>query len=135
MYTGVVGELLRLHFPVFEEDGLTPASGLVDGDFSMSSNTVIEISPGSSVEIFLGNGTFTMDANSLFSNLSQDPRNLAILGTADFHTMVLRSNSDFYGVVYVPEATVDYAANADLFGSVISNYFSMASNGGNPKPS
>lgn len=34
MITAVVGELLRIHFPVFEEDGLTPSSGLVDGDFT-----------------------------------------------------------------------------------------------------
>jgi len=34
MTTGVVGGLVRVHFPVFEEDGITPATGLLDGAFT-----------------------------------------------------------------------------------------------------
>jgi hypothetical protein len=34
MITAVVGELLRIHFPVFEEDGLTPSPGLLNTDFT-----------------------------------------------------------------------------------------------------
>ena len=34
------------------------------------------------------------------------------------------------GVMYTPEARVDYSANADLFGSIICDYFSLSSNAG-----
>jgi len=102
----------------------------VDGNFTMNSNTTIDILPGSEVEIILGNGTFTQQSNTQINNLTMDPHNLAILGTASFHNMNWQSNSALYGVVYVPEANVDYAANSDLFGSIVCNYIHMSSNAG-----
>lgn len=102
----------------------------VDGDFLMNANSTIEIAPGSEVEIVLGNGTFRQDSNTAINNLTQNPRALALLGTADFHTMVWRSNSQFYGVVYVPEADIDYSANGDFFGSVVCNNLTISSETG-----
>lgn len=102
----------------------------VDGDFTMDSNSEIEITPGSEVEIVLGDGAFTQASNSEINNLTQDPRRLAVLGTSEFHQMTWRSNSEFYGVVYVPEANVDFYANADFFGSIVANYLHLSSNVG-----
>jgi len=102
----------------------------VDGNFTMNSNSILEITPGSHVEIILGNGTFVQESNTQVDNLSQDPKALVLLGTEQFKTMVWRSNSQFWGVMYVPEATIDYAANADLFGSIVCNSISMSSNAG-----
>jgi hypothetical protein len=102
----------------------------VDGDFTMNSNSVLEIAPGSEVEIILGSGAFIQRSNTQINNLSRDPRALAILGTEDFHSMTFRSNSDFFGVVYVPEATIDFYANADFFGSIVANYLHLSSNAG-----
>jgi len=102
----------------------------IDGDFRMFSNTIIDILPGSEVEFVLGNGTFDMDANSTINNLTCDPRSFAILGTSAFQTMTMNSNSDFYGVIYVPEATLNMSANADFYGSMVADYVSMSSNAG-----
>jgi hypothetical protein len=102
----------------------------INGDFTMGSNSIIEITPGSTVEIVLGGGVFEQSSNSAINNLSQDPKSLAILGTSDFHMMNWRSYSHFYGVVYVPEATVDYSANSDFYGSLVCNIISMSSNAG-----
>jgi len=102
----------------------------IDGDFTMNSNSILEIAPGSEVEIILGNGAFIQRSNTQINNLSRDPRCLAILGTEDFHSMTFRSNSAFYGVVYVPEANVDFFANADFFGSIVANYLHLSSNVG-----
>lgn len=102
----------------------------VNGDFIMNSNSILEIAPGSNVELILGNGIFRQESNTQVNNLTYDPKSLAILGTEEFNTMIWRSNSQFWGVIYVPEATIDYAANADLFGSIACNYISMSSNTG-----
>jgi len=102
----------------------------VDGNLTMNSNSTIEIAPGSNVEIVMGNGVFSQSSNTQINNLSHDPKNLAILGTSDFKNMIWRSNSQFWGVMYVPEANIDYSANSDLFGSIVCNNISMSSNAG-----
>jgi hypothetical protein len=102
----------------------------VNGDFSMLSNSVLQIAPGSQVEITLGNGVFTQSSNTQINNISRDPKALAILGTSDFKTMYWRSNSQFWGVVYIPSAAVDYSANSDFFGSMVCKHISMSSNSG-----
>ncbi len=102
----------------------------VDGNFTMNANSILEIAPNSSLEIIMGNGVFRQDSNTTITNLTQDPKAMAILGTADFHEMIWKANTGFYGVVYVPEATVDYAANGDFFGSLVCNYLTMSSESG-----
>ena len=102
----------------------------VNGDFTMNSNSILEILPDSSLELVLGNGTFTQSSNTEVNNLTQDPKNLAIMGTAEFKEMIWRANTEFYGVIYVPEATVDYASNGDLYGSIVADYLSIASEAG-----
>jgi hypothetical protein len=96
----------------------------------MNSYSTLEITPGSHVELILGNGVFSQSSNTQVNNLSQDPKSLAILGTSDFKNMIWRSNSQLWGVVYVPEATIDYYSNSDLFGSIVCNNISMSSNAG-----
>ena len=102
----------------------------ISGEFSMESNTQLEIAEGVTLTIYLG-GTFTQRSNSQINNLSQGPVKLQIYGTENFTpTMTWRSNSSFYGAVYVPEATVHFHSNADFFGSVIADYVEIDSNAG-----
>jgi hypothetical protein len=100
----------------------------ITGDFSMSSNSQLNIAAGMDVTIYLG-GSFTQASNSQINNLSQDPTSLLILGTDDFNgTMTMNSNSDFYGAVYAPRAHVDFNSNIDFYGSIIANTFEFNSN-------
>ncbi len=100
----------------------------ITGDFSMSSNSQLNIADGVNVTIYLG-GTFTQASNSQFNNLSQDPTSLLILGTDSFNgTMTWNSNTDFYGAVYVPQAHVDFNSNIDFYGSISAGTFEFNSN-------
>ncbi len=100
----------------------------ITGDFTMSSNSQLNIDNGASVTIYLG-GTFTQNSNSQINNLSEDPTKLLILGTDSFNgTMTWNSNTDFYGAVYVPRAHVDFRSNIDFYGSIIANTFEFNSN-------
>jgi hypothetical protein len=93
----------------------------VTGEFSMLSNTQLEIAEGASLAIYLG-GSFVQDSNSQINNLSQDPTQLILLGTDSFNgIMDWNSNSQFWGAVYVPGAEVNFNSNADFFGSIIAN--------------
>jgi len=99
----------------------------VEGNFLMNSNSKLDISEDSEVEIILGNGFFMQSSNSSINNLSQDPKSLAIFGTPDFKDMTWRSNSQFYGVIYAPKAYIDFSANCDFLGSVICDYLHVSS--------
>ncbi len=99
----------------------------ITGNFSMSSNSQLNIAAGVNVTIYLG-GTFTQASNCQINNLSQDPTSLLILGTDSFNgTMTWNSNTDFYGAVYVPRAHVDFNSNIDFYGSIVANSFSFNS--------
>jgi Tfp pilus assembly protein PilX len=93
----------------------------ISGEFSMLSNTQLEIAEGASLAIYLG-GSFVQGSNSQINNLSQDPTQLLLLGTDSFNSiMEWNSNSQFWGAVYVPRAEVNFNSNADFFGSLIAN--------------
>jgi len=91
----------------------------IRGDFSMRSNTQLEIADGVKVLIYLGGG-FVQDSNTKINNLSKDPTKLIVVGTDTFTSqMQWNSNSQFWGAVYVPVANVDFNSNADFCGSIV----------------
>jgi hypothetical protein len=100
----------------------------ITGDFSMGSNTNIEIAEGVTVKIYLG-GSFEQRSNTSIYNLSEDPTKLMIFGTDSFTgEMEWNSNSDFWGAVYVPNANVRFRSNSDFYGSIVGNSFDLDSN-------
>jgi len=100
----------------------------ITGEFSMLSNTVLEIDPGIRVTIYLG-GSFIQESNTQINNLSEDPTNLLILGTDSFNgEMEWNSNSQLWGAVYVPRADIHLNSAADFSGSISGKSFSCNSN-------
>lgn len=106
-----------------------PITLYIDGNFLMNSNTQIVLAEGAWVEVVMGNGTFVLKSNG-FINPSGDPKRLAILGTDAFKSMTWRSNTEFYGIVIVPKATIQYNSNVHFFGSILSYSLSLNSNAG-----
>ncbi|MCK4647014.1 MAG: hypothetical protein KAU46_12240 [Candidatus Aminicenantes bacterium] len=100
----------------------------ITGDFSMRSNTQLEIADGVSVTIYLG-GSFEQSSNTSINNLSEDPTKLLVFGTDSFNgEMEWNSNSDFWGAVYAPKADVNFRSNSDFYGSIVGKSFELASN-------
>lgn len=100
----------------------------VTGDFSMRSNSQLDIADGVSVTIYLG-GSFVQESNTSINNLSENPTKLMILGTDSFTgEMDWNSNSAFWGAVYVPKAHARFRNNTDFYGSIISKSFELQSN-------
>lgn len=101
----------------------------ITGDFSMRSNTQLDIAEAASLTIYLG-GTFEQRSNTQINNLSKDPSKLIVFGTDSFNgEMEWNSNSQFWGAVYVPRANVIYNSNTDFHGSITCNHIHMDSNG------
>jgi hypothetical protein len=100
----------------------------ITGEFSMSSNSQLDIADGIKVTIYLG-GSFIQHSNTQINNLSEDPTNLLIMGTDTFNgEMEWNSNSQFWGSVYVPKADVHLNSNADFYGSISGKSFECDSN-------
>jgi hypothetical protein len=100
----------------------------ITGEFSMRSNTELEIAGGIKVTIYLG-GSFEQNSNTEINNLSKDPTSLLIYGTDSFNgEMEWNSNSELWGSVYVPKADVHLNSNADFYGSISAKSFDCDSN-------
>ena len=100
----------------------------ITGEFSMRSNSELEIDPGIKATIYLG-GSFVQESNTQINNLSEDPTNLLIMGTDSFNgEMEWNSNSEIWGAVYVPKADIHLNSNADFYGSISGKSFECDSN-------
>ena len=99
------------------------------GEFLMKNNTTVEIEPGSSLKLILGNTSFQQLSNTEVNNLTKTAENLVILGTEQFTgEMHWNSNTALYGAIFVPEAAIHYDSNHDLYGSLVCNWLDFNSN-------
>ncbi len=106
-------------------------TGKGTGEFLMMSNSILEIAPGASLKLVLGDTTFTQLSNTSVNNLTKTASNLIILGTEEFTgEMHWNSNTDLYGAIAVPEASLHYDSNHDLYGSLVCDYLDFDANAG-----
>lgn len=100
----------------------------VTDDFSMDSNSQLIITEGSSLTLYLG-GSFEQNSNTKLDNLSKDPAKVQIFGTDSFEgEMNWDSDSEFYGAIYFPLASVLINSNVDIYGSIVADFFYVDSN-------
>ena len=98
----------------------------ITGGMNMNSNSEINIL--GDVEFYI-DGSFNLNSNGMM-NLTQVPANLKVNATGGTGQNVnFNSNSDFYGVLYAPEATVMINSNADIYGSIVGRTITFNSNG------
>lgn len=101
----------------------------ITGEYSMKSNTEMEIAGGVSGVIYLG-GSFVQNSNAQFDNVSKDPSKLTLFGTDSFNgQMEWHSDQGFWGAIYMPRADVICPSNTDFYGSMIANSIDIYSNG------
>ncbi len=104
-------------------------TGQDTGEFLMKNNSTLEIAPGSSLKLILGDTTFTQLSNTAVNNLTKTASNLVILGTEEFDgEMHWNSNTELYGAIAVPEASLHYDSNHDLYGSLVCDYLDFDAN-------
>ena len=92
----------------------------VSGDIILGNDSAIEISNtggNSSLVIYLG-GDLECKYGSNINNLTEVPKNFRLLALDSCGKIVLKNSTDFYGVVYAPEADIILDNSADLYGSI-----------------
>lgn len=94
----------------------------------------LQLDSGSQVQIPLGGQPIKMyvthaagfGSHSGINNLTQVPKNFALY-YAGQDTLGVHSQGAFYGVVYAPDADVDFGSQAQCFGSVVARALELGS--------
>lgn len=97
------------------------------GEFSLDSNTHIDIVNNSKVTIYLG-GSFSMDSNTRMNENSKDPTSLSLYGTNTLEIIEFGSNAGFYGAIYAPNTDFELDSNSMIYGSLVARSIELDSN-------
>lgn len=101
----------------------------ITGTLALRSNTRIDVQAGASLEIYVDT-KMDFHSNSSINNFNQDPTKCSIYGTSNYTgDLSFSSNTDFYGVLYAPEASITLNSNADTYGSIVGKDVTIDSNG------
>ncbi len=103
---------------------------LINGDVTLyvtdgiilGNSAEVQIDNDSSLILYLG-GNFEGKNSSTFNNLTQDTKKLQIYCLDSCENMQFKNGSDFYGVIYAPNADVIMNNSANLYGSVVARSF------------
>ncbi len=94
----------------------------IAGDLILKNSAKIVVNDDSSLVLYV-QGKLEGKNSSSFNNESQDPKKLKIFGLDECEEMRFKNGSEFYGVIYAPNADVEFDNSADAYGSVIAKNF------------
>ena len=91
----------------------------ITGDVELNNNASIEITPGSSLVLYL-DGNFESSNNGTINNLTMNPPQCKIYGTGtEAVDYEWDNNSVFYGAVYAPMADIVVKNSTDIYGALV----------------
>ena len=94
----------------------------VTGEIILGNSAEVQIDNDSSLILYLG-GDYEGKNSSTINNLTQDTKKLQIYCLDSCENMQFKNSSDFYGVIYAPNADVIMKNSANLYGSVVAKNF------------
>ncbi len=90
----------------------------VTDEFKIRNESALVVVPGATLTVIIDR-KLTMEDHAVFDNQSHDPKNVLICGTENHKEDInWRSENDFYGVFYAPEARFKMERDGNVFGSV-----------------
>jgi len=100
----------------------------VSGAFTLNNNAEFRINPGCSVTLNFG-GSWSLNSNCMINNMNQDPTKLVMLGTDTFTGSKTFCNTFVtYAAMYFPNANINFANTAAIYGSIIARQFMIGNN-------
>jgi len=100
----------------------------VSGAFTLNNNAEFRINPGCSVTLNFG-GSWSLNSNCMINNMNQDPTKLVMLGTDTFTGSKTFCNTFVtYAAMYFPNANINFANTAAIYGSIIARQFAIGNN-------
>jgi len=94
----------------------------ITGDVTLRNSAKIIVEENASLVLYVG-GKIEGKNGSAFNNEAQDPKKLKIFGLDGCDQMSFKNGSEFYGVIYAPNADVTFHNSADAYGSIIVKNF------------
>jgi hypothetical protein len=96
----------------------------VTGNVTLKQGAELQITPGSSLQLYV-DGVLTIGQYGIINNTTQDPKNLAIYGSAVGVEHSFGQATVFYGTLYAPGASLQLNNSADLYGSFVTKLLSQ----------
>ena len=94
---------------------------------SLNSNSRINLGDGTEVTIYV-DGSFSMDSNTTINNPSNDSTAMTLYGTDSLTNVSFNSNVGYYGSVYTRMADFTINSNAQIYGSLVAKSVTLNSN-------
>jgi hypothetical protein len=94
----------------------------VTGEIILGNSAEVQIDNDASLILYLG-GDFEGKNSSTINNLTQNAKKLQIYCLDSCQNMVFKNSSDFYGVIYAPNAEVIMDNSANLYGAVVAKTY------------
>jgi hypothetical protein len=109
-----------------------PAVIVIDKFDLLSNSNLLIDATGGPVEIY-ATGDFELHSNSSVTTLSQQAKDVSFYLTADTDAkpapvVSLKSNTEFIGTIYAPNADLTLDSNFEVFGAVMAESLTLASN-------
>jgi hypothetical protein len=99
----------------------------ITGDVAMgqSSEIILDQTKGATLTLYL-DGDWNSGNNSGINNATEVPLNFKLFGTGPAGQKIdLKAKSEFYGVIYAPDADLTLFSGGDIYGSFATNNFEL----------
>jgi hypothetical protein len=100
----------------------------VTGEITLGNSAELQIDSDGSLILYLG-GNFEGKNSSNVNNLTQQAKKLQIYCLDSCEDMRFKNSSDFYGVIYAPNASVIMDNSANLHGAIVAKTFEQSNSG------
>jgi len=100
----------------------------VTGEIILGNSAEIQIDNDASLILYLG-GDFEGKNSSTINNLTQNTKKLQIYCLDSCENMLFKNSTDFYGVIYAPNAEVIMDNSANLYGAIVAKGFEQRNSG------
>jgi len=94
------------------------------GDLTLKNSAKLQVlnADGVCLTLYVG-GDIEVKNSGAVNNLTTDPKRVKIYGLNGCENITLKNGSDFYGVIYAPNADVVMMNSANAFGAIIARTF------------
>jgi len=100
----------------------------ITGEIILGNSAEVRINNDASLILYLG-GNLEGKNSSAVNNLTQNAKKLQIYCLDSCENMVFKNSSDFYGVIYAPNAEVIMNNSANLYGAIVAKNFQQMNSG------
>jgi len=108
---------------------ITGPARLLVNDFSLRSNASLIIDTSAGGLEFYTTGSFSLASNSEIVTLNQAAADCTFyFAGGPSQDIAFKSNSEFYGTIYAPEAMVSISSNFEIFGAITAAELDLAAN-------